>query len=312
MKSGVEVRCFIQYTFDGSEGWLSELSQDVRKNIEVFPGDVRDSDRVLGAVQGCHQVFHLASLIGIPYSYKAVESYLSTNVNGTLNVLKAALNSSVEKVVHTSTSEVYGSAQYVPIDERHPLRAQSPYAASKIAADQLVESFWRSFELPAVTIRPFNTFGPRQSSRAVIPAIISQAVSSDSGKIFIGDLTTKRDLTFVSDTVEGFILGATKESALGETINLGTGAEVEISKIIELVGNVLGKNLVPTRDESRMRPKESEVTRLLSDNSKARNLLDWEPKYGGLEGFKKGLSETIAWWQDRGLPVANNGEKFIY
>ena len=310
VRGGFVVRCFSLYSFDGHEGWLRDLAPQIRDQIEVFPGDIRDAERVLEAVRGCAAVFHLASLIGIPYSYKAVESYISTNVVGTDNVLKASLKQGVERVVHTSTSEVYGSAQYVPIDEAHPLVGQSPYAASKIAADQFAISYYRSFELPVTIVRPFNTYGPRQSPRAVIPTIISQALADPSGEIRIGSLTTSRDLTFVDDTVDGFVRAFESPAAVGETINLGTGEDVQISTLVETVGEILSMQLQPRQDETRVRPANSEVMRLVSDNSKARRLLDWSPQLSGAEGLREGLSKTVAWWAQRTNHLDSDSRKY--
>lgn len=310
VRRGFEVRCFSLYAFDGHEGWLGELSSEIRDHIEIFPGDIRDADRVLEAVGGCQRVFHLASLIGIPYSYKAVESYISTNIVGTKNVLSASLTHSVSSVIHTSTSEVYGSAQYVPIDENHPLVGQSPYAASKIAADQFAIAYHKSFDLPVTVLRPFNTYGPRQSMRAVIPTIITQALAESSGAIRIGSLTTSRDLTFVDDTAEAFVKASDSTAAIGETINLGTGFDVQISSLLDTISEILSMPLYPVEEESRIRPEKSEVRRLVSDNSKARKLLSWAPELSGEAGLREGLSRTIDWWLARRSSLAEISGKY--
>jgi len=284
---GAHVRAFVHYNAMGRWGWLD--ASVVKNEIEVVPGDISDRDSVRKAVQGMDVVFHLAALIGIPYSYQAPASYVHTNINGTLNVLQSALDSGVERVVHTSTSEAYGSAQYVPIDEKHPLQGQSPYSATKIGADKLAESFFCSFDLPVTTVRPFNTYGPRQSSRAVIPSIITQALTLD--KIRLGNLEPTRDLNYVLDTVDGFIKAAEHAGAVGQVINLGTGREISIGELAKTILNLMGKDLLIETDDQRIRPDASEVDRLCADISKARDLLGWEPQHS----LEAGLRETIAW-----------------
>ncbi|MCG8511057.1 MAG: GDP-mannose 4,6-dehydratase, partial [Rhodospirillales bacterium] len=261
----------------------------VRDSIEVTCGDVTDSDFVREAVSGMDAVFHLAALIAIPYSYHAPRAYVRTNVEGTLNVLQAARDLSIARVVHTSTSEVYGTARHVPIREGHPLQGQSPYSASKIAADKMAEAFHLSFDLPVVTVRPFNTYGPRQSARAVIPTIISQALRGEELKL--GNLTPTRDLTFVSDTVDGFVKAALADQALGRTVNLGTGREISIGGLVEMIGKLTGRTLIPEVDRERVRPDGSEVERLLADVSLAGELLNWEPSVA----LEDGLEMTIDW-----------------
>ncbi|MFH1115232.1 MAG: SDR family NAD(P)-dependent oxidoreductase [Pseudomonadota bacterium] len=284
---GALVRAMVRYNSRGLWGWLDV--SDRKHDMEVIHGDVRDLDTVREAVKGVEVVMHLASLISIPYSYAAPRSYVDTNITGTLNVLQAAREEEVDLVIHTSTSEVYGTAQYVPMDENHPLQAQSPYAAAKIASDKLAEAFHRSFGLPVVTVRPFNTFGPRQSSRAVIPTIVSQALAKTS--LELGNLSPTRDLTYVTDTAEGFVLAAECEEAIGEVINLGTGAEISIGNLVEKILSVMNKDLrIVCRDE-RKRPEAGEVFRLCSDNSKARDLLGWEPK----TTLEHGLEMTVRW-----------------
>ncbi len=288
---GARVRAVVLYNFANSWGWLESLPPAVLEEVEVCPGDVRDQGMVKEALKGQEIIFHLAALIGIPYSYKAPASYVQTNVVGTLNMLEAARECGVERFIHTSTSEVYGTAVYVPIDERHPLQTQSPYAATKIAADKLAESYHRTFGLPVVTVRPFNTYGPRQSARAVIPTVITQALTSKEVKL--GSLHPTRDLTFVKDTVEGFIKSAAAERAVGEVINIGSGFEISIGELARLIlGLIPGCKAELAEDVERRRPPGSEVERLWADNRKARELLGWQPAYT----LEKGLAETVAWF----------------
>jgi dTDP-glucose 4,6-dehydratase len=287
---GANVRSFVHYNALGKKGWLDTISE--KDPYECFFGDIYDRDRVRSAVEGVDIIFHLAALIGIPYSYQAPLSYINTNIIGTLNILQAAKESDVERIIHTSTSEVYGTAQYVPINENHPLQGQSPYSASKIAADKLVESFVCSFNLPVTTIRPFNTYGPRQSTRAIIPTIITQCLHNDV--VSLGNVTPTRDLNYVSNTVDGFISGAEKLSAIGETINIGSGKEISIHDLVLKIANKLDKKISIKCDDLRLRPICSEVERLLADNSKAKELLGWEPKIS----LEKGLDLTIQWYND--------------
>jgi NAD dependent epimerase/dehydratase len=287
---GASVRTLVRYTSTGHAGWLD--SSKLRPEMEVVLGDVRDFFSVREAMQGREIVFHLAALIGIPYSYRAPQSYLHTNVEGTLNVLQAALDLGTGRVVCTSTSEVYGTAKYVPIGEEHPLQGQSPYSASKIAADKLAESYYLSFGLPVAVARPFNTYGPRQSARAVIPTIITQALIGS--EIRLGSLAPTRDFNFVSDTVEGFVKTVSEEQAVGQVINFGTEKEVGIGEVVSTVGRLLGKSLHVETDEQRVRPDKSEVDRLCADASKARNLLGWEPAVT----LERGLEQTIDWIQE--------------
>jgi len=284
---GARVTCLVRYNSASSIGNLELLPPEIKAQITVAAGNIEDSDFVLRAIEGHEIVLHLAALIGIPYSYVAPRSYVRTNVEGTLNVLEAARHCGVGRVVHTSTSEVYGSAKWTPIDEEHPLHGQSPYSASKIAADKLAESYHRSFNTPVVTLRPFNTFGPRQSARAFIPAIIAQALASDT--VRLGALTPKRDMTYVSDTVEGFILAATVAGIEGETINLGTGEMFSIGEFAERILALMGSKARIECDPARMRPEGSEVVVLISDNGKARHLLGWQPA----KTLDDGLRATI-------------------
>ena len=289
VKEGAKVRAFIHYNSRNDWGLLELLPKDILQEIEIFSGDIQDPFAVRKAVKGCHIVFHLASLIAIPYSYIAPQSFVSTNVLGAVNVMEACLKEGVERVVHTSTSEVYGTARYVPIDENHPLQGQSPYSASKIGADKIAESYYRSFDLPVAIIRPFNTYGPRQSARAIIPTIITQLLTSDQLKL--GDLTPTRDLNYVEDTVEGFLKMATVPEAIGEVINIGSGKEISIGDLAYKIMQIMGKNVPIVTEEIRKRPEKSEVKRLLADNSKAHKLLSWKPKFS----LEEGLKCTIAW-----------------
>ena len=285
--SGANVRAFVHYRGNGSCGWLDQ--SPVRKEIEIIAGDVSDRDSVVTAMKGTEIVFHLAALIGIPYSYHAPVSYVRTNIQGTLNVLQAGRDLGIERIVHTSTSEVYGTAKYVPIDEKHPLQGQSPYSATKIGADKLAESFHLSFGLPVVTIRPFNTFGPRQSARAVIPTVITQCLAGST--VRIGSLHPRRDLNFVENTVDGFIACAEAASAIGLTFNVGSGSEISIGDLVVKIAKLLSRDVKIESDEGRMRPEGSEVERLLSDNSHALSILNWRP----VVSLDEGLQRTTDW-----------------
>ena len=284
---GADVRAFVHYNALGAWGWLDNSS--VRNAVQVVAGDVCDRDSVRQAMQGCEIVFHLAALIAIPYSYQAPASYVRTNVEGTLSVLQVARDVGVESIVHTSTSEVYGTAQRVPIDEAHPLQGQSPYSASKIGADKMAEAFHRSFCLPVVTIRPFNTFGPRQSARAVIPTIITQLLAGNT--VRLGNLDATRDLNYVSNTVDGFVAAAESPKALGKTINLGSNREISIKELAKLIARIMNKPLEIVTEPVRLRPPGSEVERLIAKNQLALDLLGWEPKVN----LELGLEYTIAW-----------------
>ncbi len=289
VKEGAAVRAFVRYTSRPQAGFLDVLDGGAREAIEIVRGDLRDADAVAKATDGMERVFHLGALIGIPYSYVHPVETAETNVTGTLNVLLAARELGVERVVHTSSSEVYGTAQYAPIDETHPLQGQSPYSASKIGSDKLAESFNYSYGTPVTILRPFNTYGPRQSARAVIPTIITQALAG--GEIKLGNLTPLRDFTYVSDTVDGFLRAATSEVAVGQTINLGTSTEISIGDLVEKIGAIVGSELTVSADAVRVRPPGSEVERLLSDNRRARELLGWEPEVS----LDHGLRRTVDW-----------------
>lgn len=308
VRAGHEVRAFVLYNSFNSWGWLDRVAEDVRGHFEVVAGDVRDPHGVQTAVAGCGTVLHLAALIAIPFSYRHPHSYVSTNVMGTLNVLQACRDAEVERVVCTSTSEVYGTAQFVPITEQHPLNAQSPYAATKIGADQLALSFHHSFGLPVTVLRPFNTYGPRQSARAVIPTIISQ-VAAGERKVRLGSLHPTRDFTFVHDTAWGFLQAAACDAALGRVVNIGSNFEVSIGETAALIGEAMGVELEIELDEARLRPAQSEVERLFAGVALAKELFGWEPAYGGREGFTRGLAETAEWFLDpANLAAYKHGE----
>lgn len=298
VREGYSVRAFVQYNSFNSWGWLDSCGPEVKANLEVFAGDIRDPHGIKNAMQGCDAVLHLAALIAIPFSYHSPDTYVDTNIKGTLNVLQAARELNLRRVIHTSTSEVYGSAKFVPITEDHPLSGQSPYSATKIAADQLAFSFYSSFNLPVIIIRPFNTFGPRQSARAVIPTIITQ-IASGNKVVKLGATRPTRDFSFVEDTVSGFIAALQSENGVGEVFNLGSNFEISIGKTVEMIAGLMGRDIQIASDEQRLRPLASEVERLWADNSKAKNTLKWEPKYSGMYGFANGLSETIEWFSDQ-------------
>lgn len=297
---GCDVRAFVMYNSFNSWGWLDHAAKEVRESIEVFAGDIRDSGGVREAMTGCDVVLHLAALISIPFSYHSPEAYVDTNVKGTLNIVQAARMLGVEKVVHTSTSEVYGTARYAPMNESHPLQPQSPYSASKMSADHMALSFFNSFKTPVTIIRPFNTYGPRQSARAVIPTIITQALSGMK-TIKLGSLAPTRDFNFVSDTVAGFVAMAESDNVLGKIVNIGGSAEIAIGRLAEMILNATGSNAKIVTDAQRIRPADSEVERLCCDNSTARELTGWSPVFGDEEGFRKGLEKTIAWFTRPGV-----------
>lgn len=293
VKSGYQVKAFAYYNSFNTWGWLDSLPKEIMDNVDVFTGDIRDPNGVREAMTGCQAVFHLAALIAIPFSYHSPDAYVDTNIKGTLNVLQAARLLETERILVTSTSEVYGTAQYVPIDEKHPYQGQSPYSATKIGADRLAESFYRSFGLPITIVRPFNTFGPRQSARAVIPTIITQLLAGKE-EIKLGALTPTRDFNYVKDTANGFIEIYRSDKTIGEEINIATQKEISIGQL----GNELIRQINPNAriicDEQRLRPEKSEVNRLLGSNEKIRALTDWFPKYT----FEQGLAETIAFFKD--------------
>lgn len=295
IRQGHQVKAFSLYNSFGTLGWLDDCASDVKGQFEVFSGDIRDPYGVRSAVKGCDVVIHLAALIAIPYSYHSPETYVDTNIKGTLNVLQASRDFGVRRVLHTSTSEVYGTAKFVPITEEHPLQGQSPYSASKIGADQIARSFYSSFNTPVVTIRPFNTYGPRQSARAVIPTIITQLASNES-RIKLGATYPTRDFSFVADTVAGFIAAMNSELGVGEVFNLGSSFEISIGDTARCIAEVMGKQIDIVTDDDRLRPERSEVERLFASNDKARQIFSWVPEYGGRDGFMRGLVDTIAWF----------------
>lgn len=300
VKLGYNVRAMTCYNSFNSWGWLDYSDKQIIDNLEIFSGDIRDSECVRQASKDRDTIFHLAALIAIPYSYKAPESYIDTNVKGTLNVVQAAKDFGIQRVLHTSTSEVYGTAQYVPIDEKHPLQGQSPYSASKIGADQIALSFNRSFETPVVVIRPFNTYGPRQSARAVIPTIITQLLNKPQ-TLKLGALSPTRDFNYVKDTVLGFIKGAEApiEKVSGQVINIGSNFEISIGDTARVISDVIGLEVDIVCENERLRPKKSEVNRLWCENKKAKELLDFVPQYSGTKGFKKGILETVEWFSQK-------------
>ena len=297
VRKGHDVRAFVLYNSFNSWGWLDQCAPDVRGKFDVFAGDIRDPNGVREAMKDCDAVLHLAALIAIPYSYHSPDTYVDTNVKGTLNVLQAARQLGVRRVIHTSTSEVYGTARYVPITEEHPLQGQSPYSASKIAADQLAYSFYASFGTPVVIARPFNTYGPRQSARAVIPTIITQ-IANGQRQIKLGATSPTRDFNFVHDTVEAFISALDSDRGIGEVVNFGSNFEISIGDTAALIAEVMATRLEIVTDEVRLRPANSEVERLWADNAKARELFGWTPRHGGRDGLKRGLAATVEWFMN--------------
>lgn len=293
LDQGCDVRAFVFYNSFNSWGWLDTLPPEKQKSLDVFSGDIRDPNGVAQAMKGCDVVFHLAALIAIPFSYHSPDSYVDTNIKGTLNILQAARQQNVERVLVTSTSEVYGTAQYAPIDEKHPFQGQSPYSATKIGADRLAESFFKSFETPVVIVRPFNTYGPRQSARAVIPTVITQLLSGET-KLRLGSLTPTRDFNYVKDTAQGFIALAESDAAVGEEINIATGVEYSIGDVADMLIKELNPEATIVTDDKRLRPDASEVFRLMGDNTKVTTLTAWRPTYD----LRAGLQDTIAWFKN--------------
>ena len=297
VRTGHDVRAFVFYNSFNSWGWLDESEPAIKSSLDVFAGDIRDPHGVRTAMKDCDVVLHLAALIAIPYSYHSPDTYVDTNVKGTLNVVQAARELGVERVVNTSTSEVYGTARFVPITEEHPLQGQSPYSASKIGADQIAMSFHCSFGTPVSVIRPFNTYGPRQSARAVIPTIITQ-IAAGARQIRLGAVHPTRDFNFVQDTVRGFVAVAASDAAVGQVVNVGSNYEVSIGDTARLIARLMNRDVEFVSDEQRLRPAGSEVERLWADNSRAKSLVGWEPGYAGLAGLERGLQETIDWFGD--------------
>jgi len=295
VRQGHNVRAFVLYNSFNSWGWLDHSPPEIKDELEIFAGDIRDPHGVKEALKGCDIVFHLAALIAIPYSYHSPDTYVDTNIKGTLNIIQAARELGVQKVIHTSTSEVYGTAQFVPITEDHPLQGQSPYSASKIGADQIAMSFYLSFGTPVSIIRPFNTYGPRQSARAVIPTIITQIMNSQND-IKLGSIHPTRDFNFIKDTIKGFMAVAESDRSVGEVINIGSNFEISIGETAQFIAEIMQSDINVISDDERIRPAKSEVERLWADNSKAKTLTGWEPEYGGLDGFRHGLEETVEWF----------------
>ena len=295
VRQGHSVRAFTFYNSFNSWGWLDHCAADVKGNFQVFCGDIRDPNGVKQAMKDCDSVLHLAALIAIPFSYHSPDTYVDTNIKGTLNILQAARELGIRRVVHTSTSEVYGTARFVPITEAHPLQGQSPYSATKIAADQLAYSFYASFNLPVVIARPFNTYGPRQSARAVIPTIITQ-IANGHRTIKLGAVSPTRDFNYVQDTVDGFIAALNSDLGLGEVINFGSNFEISVGDTAQLIAEAMNVEIEIITDEVRLRPENSEVERLWADNAKAKQLLGWQPSHSGRDGFKRGLAKTAEWF----------------
>jgi NAD dependent epimerase/dehydratase len=295
VRRNFSVRAFVHYNSMGAHGWLDSSPPELHDQVEVFAGDIRDPNGVRTAMKGCDAVLHLAALIAIPYSYHSPDTYIETNIRGTLNVLQAARDLDISHVLHTSTSEVYGTAQFVPITEEHRLQGQSPYSASKIGADQLALSFERSFGTPVTIVRPFNTYGPRQSARAVIPTIITQ-IAAGQRVVKLGSIHPTRDFNFVGDTVAGFLAALGSKAGIGEVINIGSGFEISIGDIARTIGELMGARIEIEQDSVRVRPERSEVDRLWASNAKAAKLLGWSPRFGGMEGLRKGLEQTISWF----------------
>lgn len=309
VRAGHDVRAFVLYNSFNTWGWLDSCSPDLKGKFEVFAGDIRDSNGVRTAMKGCDTVLHLAALIAIPYSYHSPQTYVDTNINGTLNVVQAARDLGIDKVIHTSTSEVYGTARFVPITEDHPLQGQSPYSATKIGADQLALSFHASFGTPVTIVRPFNTYGPRQSARAVIPTVITQ-IANGMRRIKLGAVTPTRDFNYVADTVAGFMAALTGDRGIGEVVNLGSNFEISIGDTARTIADVMGVEIEILPDDERLRPAKSEVERLWASNDKARDLWGWTPQWGGLAGFRRGLIETVAWFSQPANLAAYKADRY--
>lgn len=299
VRQGGDVRAFVFYNSFNSWGWLDHSPEEIKKDMDVFAGDIRDPYGVTRAMRGCDIIFHLAALISIPYSYHFPDTCVDTNVKGTLNVVQAAREIGVEKVIHTSTSEVYGTAQFVPITEDHPLQGQSPYAASKIGADQIAMSFYTTFGTPVGIIRPFNTYGPRQSARAVIPTVITQ-IANGKRRIKLGSIHPTRDFSYIDDAVRGFLAVAESNRSVGEVINIGSNFEISIGETVKLIAEIMDVDVEIETSHERIRPEKSEVERLWADNTKAEALTGWKPAYAGINGFRNGLEKTVEWFTELG------------
>ena len=310
LEGGHQVTAYVLYNSFNSAGWLDRDDVASNGDLQIVPGDIRDADSVQAAVGGHDVVIHLGSLVAIPYSYQAPRSYLETNAIGTLNVMEAARRAGVSRIVHTSTSEVYGSAQYVPIDEKHPLVGQSPYSASKIAADQISHSYWASFGLPLVTLRPFNAYGPRQSQRAFIPSVMVQLLNG-AQELSLGSLSPTRDLTYVEDTAAGFVAAAMSDKGCGDVFNMGSGFEISMADVVDRIAAISGVDTRITEDSSRIRPEASEVERLWSDSSRMGETFGWEPAHGGLDGFDRGLEKTFEWFGQNYTRAGYDATKYV-
>lgn len=308
--TGHDVTAYVLYNSFGTAGWLDRPDSSANEQIRILPGDVRDADSLQAAMSGHDVVIHLAALIAIPYSYQAPRSYIENNVVGTMNLMEAARRAGVSRVVHTSTSEVYGTAQYVPIDEKHPLVGQSPYSASKIGADQVAHSYWSSFGVPVTTVRPFNTYGPRQSQRAFIPSVIVQLLSG-AESISLGSLAPTRDLTFVADTAEGFRAVAEGTGGLGEVFNMGSGFEISMGEVVEMLCEISGRKVAVIEDPARVRPENSEVERLWSDSSKIESAFGWKPSHAGRDGLYRGLEKTYAWFRANSNEAGYDAKRYV-
>jgi dTDP-glucose 4,6-dehydratase len=311
VKKNYKVKALVQYNSYNSWGWLDTLSGDVLNSIQVHSGDIRDQVFIEKLTKNSDVIINLAALISIPYSYTSPSSYVATNVLGTLNVLQASLKNKIEKVIQVSTSEVYGKIQRIPIDEKHPLQALSPYAATKIASDQLALSFYHTFKLPVVVLRPFNTYGPRQSARAIIPTVITQILKNEKN-IKLGSIYPTRDFSYIDDIVYGFECAIKSNNATGEVINLGSNFEISILNMVKLIAKLMNKNIEIKSDSKRIRPKTGEVDRLYSSNTKAKKLLKWKPNFSGLDGFKKGLVKTISWFEDKKNIIGYKSKESFY
>ena len=303
-----DVRAFVMYNSFNSWGWIDTLDKNIKDKIDIFTGDIRDINCVRLAMNNCEIVVHLAALIAIPFSYLSPRSYIDTNVLGTLNILETAKELGIEKIIHTSTSEVYGTGKYIPINEDHPITGQSPYSASKIAADQIAMSFYCSFKSPLTILRPFNTYGPRQSARAIIPTIIMQILDGKHD-IYLGDTSTTRDFNYIDDTVSGFICAIESKIDPGEIINIGSGYEISIKELVDIISEIMNVKINIIQDKKRLRPSKSEVMRLCADNNKAKNILNWNPEYNNKEGLRTGLTKTIEWMKKNNF---YNYKKNIY
>jgi len=310
LKRGHEVTAYVLYNSFNAAGWLDRDDVASNGHVQIVLGDIRDADSVQAAVREHDVVIHLASLVAIPYSYQAPRSYLETNAIGTLNVMEAARRAGVSRVIHTSTSEVYGSAQYVPIDEKHPLVGQSPYSASKIAADQISHSYWASFGLPVTTLRPFNAYGPRQSQRAFIPSVMVQLLNG-AQELSLGSLSPTRDLTYVEDTAAGFVAAAMSDKGCGDVFNMGSGFEISMADVVDRIAAISGVDTRITEDSSRIRPEASEVERLWSDSSRMGETFGWEPAHGGLDGFDRGLEKTFEWFGQNYTRAGYDATKYV-